>query len=75
VADAARWLSGRLLLRHLPGCEWPRPVREAEINIVTVKRLLKLSEKLNNNPALEEAISRQDAVASQQIVNDIMLAQ
>ena len=51
------------------------PIREAEINIVTVKRLLKLSEKLNNNPALEEAISRQDAVASQQIVNDIMLAQ
>ncbi|HKM98639.1 MAG TPA: TIM barrel protein [Buttiauxella sp.] len=51
------------------------PVREAETNIATVTRLLKLCEKLENNPALNEAISRQDAVASQQIVNDVMLAQ
>ena len=51
------------------------PVREAETNIATVKRLLKLCEKLDNNPALNDAISKQDAVASQQIVNDIMLAQ
>jgi xylose isomerase len=40
-----------------------------------VIRLLKLCEKLENNPALNEAISRQDAVATQQIVNDVMLAQ
>ncbi|AFE57191.1 xylose isomerase domain-containing protein TIM barrel [Rahnella aquatilis HX2] len=51
------------------------PVREAETNIATVIRLLKLCEKLENNPALNEAISRQDAVATQQIVNDVMLAQ
>ncbi|MGO4744201.1 TIM barrel protein [Serratia quinivorans] len=51
------------------------PVREAETNIATVLRLLKLCEKLENNPALTEAISRQDAVASQQIVNNVMLAQ
>lgn len=50
------------------------PVREAETNIATVKRFLKLSEKLNNNTELSDAIARQDAVTSQQIVNDIMLA-
>ena len=50
------------------------PVREAETNIATVKRLLKLCEKLNDNNELLAAISRQDAVASQQIINDIMLA-
>ncbi|WP_114192389.1 TIM barrel protein [Edaphovirga cremea] len=51
------------------------PVREAETNIATVTRLLKLSEKLNNNPELMAAISKQDAVSSQQIVNDILFAQ
>ncbi|AXU94530.1 hypothetical protein CI789_04320 [Erwinia persicina] len=50
------------------------PVREAETNIATVTRLLRLCDKLDNNPALLDAISRQDAVTSQQIVNDIMLA-
>ncbi len=50
------------------------PVREAETNIATVKRLLKLCEKLNDNNELLAAIGRQDAVASQQIINDIMLA-
>ncbi|ATM95567.1 Xylose isomerase [Yersinia frederiksenii] len=50
------------------------PVREAETNIATVTRLLTLCKKLDNNPALMNAISKQDAVASQQIVNDIMLA-
>lgn len=49
------------------------PVREAETNIATVMHLLKMSEQLNHNSALQEAISRQDAVASQQIVNAIML--
>ncbi|CAM3795367.1 hypothetical protein BS639_18080 [Rouxiella silvae] len=51
------------------------PVREAQANIATVKRLLKLCEKLDDNPALHAAISQQDAVASQLIINDIMFAQ
>ncbi|MDR3434827.1 MAG: TIM barrel protein [Rouxiella aceris] len=51
------------------------PVREAETNIATVKRLIKLCEKLDDSQALLGAISRQDAVASQQIINDIMFAQ
>jgi xylose isomerase len=50
------------------------PVREAEINIATVTRLLKLCQQLDGNDELAAAISRQDAVASQRIVNDIMLA-
>ncbi|KQN44370.1 TIM barrel protein [Rouxiella silvae] len=51
------------------------PVREAQANIATVKRLLKLCEKLDDNQALHAAISQQDAVASQLIINDIMFAQ
>ena len=50
------------------------PIREAESNIATVTRLLRLCDQLNDNAALLAAIGRQDAVASQQIVNDIMLA-
>lgn len=50
------------------------PIREAESNIATVTRLLRLCDQLHDNAALLAAIERQDAVASQQIVNDIMLA-
>jgi hypothetical protein len=50
------------------------PVREAEANIATVKRLLKLCEKLDDNQALRAAIGEQDAVASQLIINDIMFS-
>ena len=50
------------------------PIREAESNIATVKRLLRLCDQLHGNAQLQAAIERQDAVVSQQIVNDIMLA-
>ena len=48
------------------------PIREAESNIATVTRLLRLCDQLHDNAALLAAIERQDAVASQQIVNDII---
>jgi len=51
------------------------PVREAEANIATVKRLLKLCDKLDNNKELLTAIEKQDAVASQLIVNDILFSE
>jgi L-rhamnose isomerase len=50
------------------------PVREAEINIATVKRLLGLCDQLDGNNELALAIQNQDAVASQKIVNDILFA-
>ena len=50
------------------------PVREAEANIATVTRLLKLCDKLDDNAELHAAISQQDAVASQLIINDILFS-
>nr|WP_278183647.1 TIM barrel protein [Vibrio sp. gvc] len=50
------------------------PVREAELNIATVKRLLGLCDLLDQSKELKEAISKQDAVAAQYIVDDIMYA-
>ena len=50
------------------------PVRECELNIETVKTLIKIADRLNDIEELDEAIARQDAVASQQIVNRLLLA-
>ncbi|WED25780.1 sugar phosphate isomerase/epimerase [Vibrio sp. DW001] len=48
------------------------PVREAELNIKTVKRLLNICEDLEKSKELQDAISQQDAVTAQYIVDDIM---
>ncbi len=50
------------------------PVKEAEVNIETVLRLVKLADSLKDNQELEEAISNQDSPRSQKIINDLMLA-
>ncbi|WP_413742850.1 sugar phosphate isomerase/epimerase family protein [Sodalis sp. RH15] len=50
------------------------PVRECELNISTVKQLLEMSGKLLGHDGLQAGIERQDAVTTQRIVNDIMLA-
>lgn len=50
------------------------PVREAETNVATVKRLLSLCEKLDESDELMAAIAKQDAITSQQIVDNIMFA-
>ncbi|HBO38248.1 MAG TPA: hypothetical protein DD638_06255 [Pasteurellaceae bacterium] len=49
------------------------PVHECEVNIETVNRLIKLADQLNDIDELDKAIERQDAVTSQQIVNQILL--
>lgn len=49
------------------------PVAEAEVNIKTVNRLIKLADELAVNKDLEAAILNQNSPLSQQIVNDIIL--
>ena len=49
------------------------PVRECEVNIATVKRMLGVVERLDKDNRLSAAIDRQDAVATQAIVQEIML--
>ena len=50
------------------------PVRECEVNIETVKALVRIADKLNEIKELDEAIAKQDAVTGQQIINNILLA-
>ena len=50
------------------------PVREAEVNIETVLRLIALADRLAAMPELDEAIARQDSPATQKIVNDVILS-
>jgi xylose isomerase len=49
------------------------PVRECEVNIATVKRMLKVVDRLEKDNRLAEAIGRQDAVSSQAILQEAML--
>ncbi|WP_210530407.1 sugar phosphate isomerase/epimerase family protein [Rubellimicrobium arenae] len=44
------------------------PVRECEVNIATVKRLIAVARRLSADNALRAAVAAQDAVTSQQIV-------
>ena len=44
------------------------PVRECEVNIETVKRLIAVARRLSGDNALTAAVAAQDAVTSQQIV-------
>lgn len=45
------------------------PVRECALNIETVERLLDTADRLVSDNALADALSRQDAVAAQSVVN------
>jgi len=48
------------------------PVRECEANIATVTKMLGIVARLDENNGLGAATERQDAVASQSIVRDVM---
>ncbi|BCP55475.1 xylose isomerase [Kaistia sp. 32K] len=50
------------------------PVRECEVNIRTVRRMLRVVERLERDNRLTDAIDRQDAVTSQAILQEAMLA-
>jgi sugar phosphate isomerase/epimerase len=49
------------------------PVRECELNIATVERLLAVADRLEADNRLAEAMDRQDAVAAQEVVQAALL--
>lgn len=49
------------------------PVRECEINIATVKRMLSVVDRIERDGRLGPAVDQQDAVAVQAIIQDLML--
>jgi len=49
------------------------PVHECEVNIKTVKRMLKIVDRLEQDNRLTGAIDRQDAVSAQAILQELML--
>ncbi|WP_332302752.1 sugar phosphate isomerase/epimerase family protein [Rhizobium sp. GR12] len=49
------------------------PVHECEVNIQTVKRMLKVVDRLEGDNRLGSAIDRQDAVTAQSIIQEAML--
>lgn len=49
------------------------PVRECEVNVATVGRMLRVVERLEADNRLSKAIESQDAVAAQAIVQELML--
>src|SRR4051812_11023301 len=60
---------GALYFDTFPDLSGLDPVAECEVNIKTVRRLLAVAEGLDGDNRLGEAIARQDAVASQAIIN------
>ena len=49
------------------------PVHECTVNIATVKRMLRVIDRIDTDNRLAEAIERQDAVTTQAIVQQVML--
>lgn len=64
---------GALYFDTFPDASGLDPVAECEANIETVKRLLAVAERLDGDNRLGEALDRQDAVASQSIVNAALI--
>ena len=65
---------GALYFDTFPDLTGLDPVAECEVNIATVRRLLAVADGLNGDNRLGEAIARQDAVTSQSIVNEALIA-
>ncbi|MET0427419.1 MAG: TIM barrel protein [Microvirga sp.] len=65
---------GALYFDTFPDASGLDPVAECEVNITTVRRLLAIADRLDTDNRLGNAIERQDAVASQAIVNEALLA-
>src|SRR3954451_3799805 len=65
--------SGALYFDTFPDVSGLDPVAECEANIATVDRLLAVADRLDGDNRLGEALERQDAVASQRIVNEALI--
>jgi xylose isomerase len=64
---------GVLYFDTFPDTSGLDPVAECEANIATVQRLLAVAERLAGDNRLSDALARQDAVASQRIVNEALI--
>ncbi len=64
---------GALYFDTFPDTSGLDPVAECEANIATVRRLVELAEGLASDKSLADALARQDAVASQRIVNKALI--
>jgi sugar phosphate isomerase/epimerase len=64
---------GALYFDTFPDASGLDPVAECEANIATVERLLTVAARLDGDNRLGEAQGRQDAVASQRIVNEALI--
>jgi sugar phosphate isomerase/epimerase len=64
---------GALYFDTFPDTSGLDPVAECEVNIATVRRLLAIADRLDGDNRLGEALGRQDAVASQAIVNELLI--
>ena len=66
--------AGAIYFDTFPDMTGLDPVRECEVNIATVRRMLEVVDRLERDNRLVEAIDRQDAVSSNAIVQEAMLA-
>ncbi|RYE87239.1 MAG: hypothetical protein EOP19_04765 [Hyphomicrobiales bacterium] len=64
---------GALYFDTFPDASGLDPVAECEVNIATVNRLLAVADSLEGDNRLGDALARQDAVASQAIVNAALI--
>lgn len=64
---------GVLYFDTFPDVSGLDPVAECEANIATVRRLLAVADRLDGDNRFSEALARQDAVASQTIVNEALI--
>jgi xylose isomerase len=64
---------GVLYFDTFPDVSGLDPVRECEVNIATVGRMLKVVDRLESDNRLAEAIALQDPVAAHAIVQEVML--
>jgi xylose isomerase len=65
--------NGAIYFDTFPDMTGLDPVAECETNIATVKRMLKVADRLEQDNRLAEAIGRQDPVSSQSILSEVML--
>lgn len=64
---------GALYFDTFPDATGLDPVAECAVNIATVRRLMEVVDRLEGDNGLTDAVARQDAVASQAIVNAALM--
>ena len=65
--------AGAIYFDTFPDMTGLDPVHECKVNIATVKRMLRVVDRLEHDNRLANAIDRQDAVLTQAIVQEVML--